>query len=111
MKSTIGVSTSAAHLADDLQRTAQRHPGRERAFRGALDHRSIGQWIRERHADFEDIRAGARDGLEQRGRALGVGIPGRQVGDEAAATCRPDSFKRTDDARTHVALPLPALST
>ena len=92
-----------ADAANDLERAAKRHAAGERPLAGALNHRTIGQRIRKRHADFEHIRAGAGDGDEQRGRTIGVRIARSQVGDEAAAAvigeCARTSVRAATSAR------------
>jgi hypothetical protein len=58
VKSTSGAATSARRRPPD-QHLRERRAGGERSFGGALDHRPIGQRIRERHAQLDDVGAAA----------------------------------------------------
>jgi hypothetical protein len=71
-------------LADQGQRTRQRHPGGERPFAGTLDDRAIGERVGERHTHFDDVGAAAGHRGEHAGRAFTIGIAGGDVGHQAA---------------------------
>ena len=77
-----------ARRSIERERRAQAAAGRQRPLGRALDHRAVGQRIRERHADLEDVGAGAIERLQDLGRARQVGIAGGHVGDEPGC-CSP----------------------
>ena len=76
------------HVRDHRQRRAQAAARRQRPLGRPLDHRAVGERIRERHADFEHVGAGAIERLQDLGRARQVGIAGGRVGDEARRASR-----------------------
>ena len=63
----------------------QRLPGLQRPQTRRLDHRAVGHRVGERHAEFDHVGAGRRQGLQHRERGLRVGIAGRDEGDEGGA--------------------------
>ena len=69
---------AAAPSATSASDAAQTAAGGQRPLGRPLDHRAVGQRIRERHADFEDVGAGAIERLQNLGRARQVGIAGRR---------------------------------
>ena len=90
-----------ADASNDLERAAERHAAGERPLARALNHRTIGQRIRKRHADLEHVRAGAGDGDEQCGGAIGVRVARSQVGDETAAAVTANSRERLFEPGHH----------
>src|SRR6185503_6786863 len=69
-------------LADELEHAGERDPPRQRALARPLDHRAVGQGIRERHAQLQHVHSRLLE-LERRAhRAFERRVAGRQEGDE-----------------------------
>ncbi len=99
MNSSSGTSDVCRISRGDLQHFAQRGAGLQRALAGALDHRTIGDGVGERHAQFDQVRAAAHQRFHQRRRALGRWIARREIGDQALAPVRASSSRnRLPDA-------------
>ena len=87
-----------ADLRRDLEHASQRRARLERALAALLDHRPIGDRIGERHAEFDQVGAAAHQRLDQRGRALGRGVAGGEVGDQTLAIFALQGFEQARDA-------------
>ena len=72
---------------DDVEHLIEAHALLERALRARLDDGAVGQRIGERHADLDDVGAGRLEPLQQRDAAHGIGMTGRDVGNERLAGC------------------------
>src|SRR5580700_5114934 len=72
----------AANLADGSEQARQIHAGAEGAVRGALDHRTVGDGIREGKSEFDEIGASALEGQDEFGSSMGMGIASSKVSNE-----------------------------
>ena len=63
-------------------------PGGERARAGGLDDRAVGERVRERHAELDEVGARVRAGLADADRPLDVGEAAHQVGHQRRAPGR-----------------------
>ena len=75
---------AAAKPAHEIERLHHGLAGVECAQSGSLDRRAVGHRIGEGHADFDDVGAGLRQGLDDRKRSSRIGIAGHQEGHEPA---------------------------
>ena len=66
-----------------------------------LDRRAIGHRIGERHAEFDDIRPGFRQGPHHRERGFGIGIAGHDIGHERRAPLGAALRETVFDAAAH----------
>jgi hypothetical protein len=80
-------------LRDEFERAVERHPLLECLLRTPLDHRTVGDGIGERHTDFKDIGAGVGEPLQERDRALAIGMAGGGITYERAAVGRAHGSK------------------
>src|SRR5579884_3579438 len=62
-----------------MQDVFQRDALPQRTLAGPLDHRAVGHWIAERHAEFDDVRARTNGRERHLARGLEVGIAARKV--------------------------------
>ena len=79
------VVVAAAEFGDHLQHVAQPQAAGEAAQIAGLDGGAIGHRIGERHADLDDVGAGAASAVEDRRRGRDVGIARRHEGDQRGA--------------------------
>src|SRR5262245_53032167 len=78
--------------------------GCERSLRGTLNRRTVGDGIRERHADFDHVRARARQRNKHIAGAIEIRITGGDVCHEARPLRGLERVKRLLDA-AHAGLP------
>src|SRR6059058_633760 len=93
---TTGMPRAARPISEDAR---HRHPGIEGRLRGALNRRSVGERVAERHADLDEVRARGLDELERRERRFGGGMARGEVRDErrtAPAPCPQGAPARGD---------------
>ena len=95
---------ASANLTHGIQHTRDRSSGIQRTTRGGLNGRSIRQRIRKGNAQLDNIHPRL---LESRNKGRGgfqIGIPRRDVGDEATLSGGAEGFKFRVDAvgRCHV---------
>ena len=72
-----------ADLAADAEDVLETRAAGDGAFGGALDHGAVGEWITERHAELDDVRASVDGGDGHVTRGGEVGIARGEVDDEA----------------------------
>ena len=94
MNSSSGISDLRADFARDFEHLAQRGAGLQRAIGAALDHGTVGDGIGERHAQLDQVRAAALERRHQAGCAVGRGIAGGDVGDQALAAFVAQPFEQ-----------------
>ena len=99
------MSTATLTFWTRVERPAQCHPAGQCPLGGALDHRTVGKRIGERHADLEHVGAGLGDRDDDRRGGVGVGVTGSQIGDEPAALLLLEPFEGLLEARHHTSFP------
>ena len=67
---------------DQFERSPEAPAGGQRPLGRALDHRTVGQGIGKRNADFEHVRARTIQRPQQFGRPRQIGIGGRRIRDQ-----------------------------
>ena len=80
---TIGACELRPEALEQIQDPRQGGAGRQRALGRTLDHRAVGQRIRERHADLEHVGPGAIERAQDPFGPREVGIAGGDVRHEA----------------------------
>ncbi|MCY1548996.1 hypothetical protein D9M68_851440 [compost metagenome] len=89
------------HHRDDL---GQANAQRQCAVARALDHRTVGRWVRKRHAEFDDVGTGLDHAVHQIGCDVGIGETGGDEGDQCLAVLRLEVGKGFFDAAHLVTL-------
>src|SRR5689334_9115745 len=93
-----------AKAAREIKNLGKRHAAFQRAEIGRLVYRSVGHWIRERNAKFDDVRTGSRQLLNELERRLQIRITRSKERNERRAPALAKVGKRGSDA-THIASP------
>ena len=88
----------APQAGGEVEGFRQRHAGLERALGGFLDDGAVGSRIGERHAEFENVDAGAAGGAEDFEARLRIRVAGGQVADEGFFLGGGESLERFRDA-------------
>src|SRR5207244_12721481 len=81
-----------AHRGRDGEDFVHGRPALQRALRGGLNDRAVGDWIGERHAELDGVRAGIGEREDDVGRRS---VAASDVGDEAAAFLRLQRLEET----------------
>jgi len=68
-----------------LEHPRDRHTVVERGLRGALNGGAVGEGVRERHADFDEVGSGTRDYAQRLERNVRRGKPGGEVWNQGGA--------------------------
>ena len=74
-----------AQLADRRQAIGQTHAIGQRLLGGTLDRRAVGEWVREWHAQFEQIGAGSLKRGRQLQRRVALGEADHQIWHQGGA--------------------------
>src|SRR5215470_2552266 len=88
-------------VLDDLERPLEISARGEGTLRRALDHWAVGQRVRKRNADLEDVGTGAVERPQDISGSRHVRIRSRRVRDEARPMLTPQPGERVRQLRSH----------
>ena len=104
MNSSSGTS-DCFRISRAIPARGQRRAGAERALGRPLDHRTVGDRIGERHAEFDQVGAAAHQRRDQSGGAVGRRIAGGEIGDQRRpALLGPQPFEKPADSLSITAM-------